>query len=104
MDACKFVSNKVTFIQQIKDNLQLEFEMSDEGEIRYMIGNAIIRHLQEGWLILHQHKYLTSKLQEFNMLNYNPSSTPMQSSVRLSKENSTTTKEIRKITSQYPYS
>lgn len=78
--------------------------MSDEGEICYTIGNAIIKNLQEGWLILHQHKYLTSKLQEFNMLNYNPSSTPMQSSVRLSKENSTTTKEIRKITSQYPYS
>jgi hypothetical protein len=78
--------------------------MYDEGEIHYTIGNAIIRNRQEGWLILHQHKYLTSKLQEFNMLNYNPSSTPMQLGVRLSKENSPTTKEMHKITSHYPYS
>lgn len=84
--------------------MQQEFKMYDNGEIYYIIGNAIIRNRQKGWLILHQQKYLTSNLQEFNKLNYNTSSTPMQCGVCLSKEDSPTTKEIHKITSQYPYS
>lgn len=104
VDDCIVVSNKAALIQQIKDIMQQEFDMSDEGEIHYTIGNAIIRNRQEGWLILHQQNYLTSKLQEFNMLNCNPLSTPMQSGVRLSKEDYPNTEETWEITRQYPYS
>jgi len=66
--------------------------MSNEGKIHYTLGN-------EGWIIIHQQKYLINKLKEFNMLNCNPLSTPMQSGIRLTKEESTTSHP-----DPYPYS
>ena len=86
VDDCIIISTHVHLIQQVKDILHKEFDMSDEGEIHYILGNAIIRNRTQGWIILHQQKYLTNKLQEFNMLNCNPLSTPMQSGIRLSKD------------------
>jgi len=64
--------------------------MTDEGELHYTLGNTIIRNRQEGWIMIHQQKYLLNKLLEFNMLNCNPISTPMQPGLRLSKEDTTT--------------
>ena len=93
VDDCIVVSNKVALIQQIKDIMQQEFDMSDEGKIHYNIGNAIIKNRQEGWLNLHQQNYLTSKLQEFSMLNCKHLSTPMQLGVSLSKEDCPDTEE-----------
>jgi hypothetical protein len=38
-------SNKIALIQQIKDTLQHEFDMSNKGEIHlYTFGNANIRN------------------------------------------------------------
>lgn len=48
--------------------------------------HAILRNRIERWTIIHQQKYLTSKLKEYNMLNCKSLSTPMQSGIRLSKE------------------
>lgn len=80
------MGNKVYLIQQIKNILQKEFAMTDEGEIHYILENATLRNRLEAWSILHQQKYFTSKLEEYNMLNCNHSSTPMPSCLRLSKD------------------
>ena len=99
VDDCIIVSTHVHLIQQVKDILHKKFDMSDEREIHYIFGNAIIRNQIQGWIILHQQKYLTNKLQEFNMLNCNPLSTPMQSGIRLSKDTNLPGPE-----EPYPYS
>jgi hypothetical protein len=44
VDDCIIVSNNTTLIQQVKDILQHEFDMFDEGEIHYTLGNAITRN------------------------------------------------------------
>jgi hypothetical protein len=61
--------------------------------------NAIRRNRQQGWITLHQQKYLTYKFQEFNMSNYNLISTHVPSSVHLNKEDCPTTYELMDITS-----
>lgn len=43
------MSNQLTFILNIKTLLQQEFDMSDEGELHFTLGNAIIRNKSEGW-------------------------------------------------------
>jgi hypothetical protein len=72
--------------------------------IVYTRGNAIIRNWQVGWTILYQQKYLKFKLQKFNMLNYNPYNTPMQSGVRWSKEDYPNPNTLRDTISPYHYS
>jgi hypothetical protein len=49
--------------------------MKNDGELHYTLGNAIL-HNRKGWTILHQKRYLISRLQEFHMFNSNPLSNP----------------------------
>jgi len=44
VDDCIIVGNNTTLIQQVKDILQHKFNMFDEGEIHYTLGNAITRN------------------------------------------------------------
>ncbi|KAG0600943.1 hypothetical protein M758_11G072600, partial [Ceratodon purpureus] len=74
--------------------------MSDEGELHFTLGNAILRNRSEGWTFIHQQKYLTSKLEEFNMLNSKSISTPMQSGLPISKEDSSISQEDQHLYSQ----
>nr|PNR34429.1 hypothetical protein PHYPA_024246 [Physcomitrium patens] len=60
--------------------------MSDEGKIHYNLGNAILRNRKARWIILHQAKYITNKLHEFHILNFNPLNTPIQLGIFLSNE------------------
>lgn len=87
VDDCILASNKLSLIQDLKSTLHNQFEMTDDGELHYTLGNAIIRNRQEGCLIMHQEKYLLSKLKEYNMLTCNSLPTPMSPGLRLSKYN-----------------
>ena len=100
VDDCILVSNQLTFILNIKTLLQQKFDMSDEGELHFTLGNAIIRNKSEGWTFIHQQKYLISKLTEYNMLDYKSISTPMESGIRLSKEDSFVSQEDQHLYSQ----
>ena len=53
VDDCILVSNHISLIHKIKAILHTTFEMTDEGEIHYILGNSIIRNCHEGWTILH---------------------------------------------------
>jgi hypothetical protein len=78
--------------------------MSDEGELHYTIGNDIIKNRTKRWIILHQTKYFTSKLEEFGMFKSNLINTPLLASVHLSKDDSPITKEKLVATHDSPYS
>ena len=78
VDDCIFVSNQLTFILNIKTLLQQEFDMSDEGELHFTLGNAIIRNRSEGWTFIHQQNYPISKLTEYNMSDCKSISTPRE--------------------------
>lgn len=86
VDNCILVSNTITLIEHVETLLSKEFNMSYEGDIHYTLGNSILRNRQEGWTFIHQQKYLTNKLEEYNMINSKPLATSMQSGIHLSKE------------------
>jgi len=104
VDDCILISNHLSFIHKIIDILHIAFDMTNEGEIHYILGNSIIQNQQEGWTILHQQKYLLNKLAEYHMSNCNPISTPLQCGIRLSKDDSPSTIEEKDFVSSYPYS
>jgi hypothetical protein len=78
--------------------------MSNEGGLHYTIRNVIIKNHIEGWIILHQTKYLTSKLQEFGLFENSLINTPLLASMHLSKDDSPITKEELVATHESPYS
>jgi hypothetical protein len=58
VDDCISLDNQIHFIHLINSILFRKFEMFIEGELHYTIGSATIRNYEEGWIILHQTKYL----------------------------------------------
>jgi len=56
--------------------------MFDKGKLHYTLGNSIIRNKIEGWTFIHQEKYLTNKLLEYNMMNCNLLSTPIHEPIQ----------------------
>ena len=104
VDDCILISNHISLIHKIKAILHTTFEMIDEGEINYILGNSIIRNRHEGWTILHQQKYLLDKFAEYHMSNCNSIRTPMQCGIKLSKDDSPSTTEERDLVSSYSYS
>lgn len=96
VDDCIQVSN-IPSLQNIKWLLQIEFDMSDEGEVHFTLGNAIVHNRVEGWTMIHKQKYLISKLKEYNMLDCKPITTPMQARIRLSKKDSTPSQQNQQL-------
>jgi hypothetical protein len=103
VDDCILLNNQLSFIHHIKTILVHEFEMYYEGEVHYHIGNVIIKNCIEGWIILHQTKYLASKLQEFGMFESNLIKTPLLVSVHFSKNDSPITRKELVATHDSPY-
>ena len=54
-------------IQQIKDNLEREFKMVDQGEIKSILGVKVSRQQESGILFLQQTKYIEEILERFGM-------------------------------------
>ncbi len=94
----------LTLIEQTKFIFQQEFDMLDDGEVHYTLGNAILHNNKKGWTILHQKWYLISKLQKNHMFNCNSLSTPMQPKTWLNKHDFLNTPTMQVIVDIYPHS
>ena len=70
----------------IKCLLTVEYKMTDQGEISFILGISITRN-HEKWMIhLSQPRYIEAILKKFGLYDCNPSSTPGDISVILKKD------------------
>ena len=77
--------------------------MKDLGVAKQILGIRIIRDKTNGILKLSQSEYVKKILNKFNMNEAKPVSTPLGSYFKLSKEQSSKTKEERDHMSKVPY-
>ena len=89
-------------IAHIKSMLKLEFEMTDLGEAKKILGIEIRRNRPET-LVLTQEGYLRKVIQKFNMESSKPVSTPLASHFKLNKDQSPKTEEERVKMDSKPY-
>lgn len=61
------------------------FEMTDHGSIHYLLGIHIERNRLQRTITIHQHKYILSILQRFNMIQCHLIVTPLEVNMKLSK-------------------
>ena len=73
-------------IEKFKERLKLEFEMTDLGLLSYFLGMEFKKAKE--LLIMHQQKYTTDLLKRFQMMSCNPTSTPVEPSLKLVKDES----------------
>lgn len=87
VDDIIYMGSCESIVAKFKNCMMSKFEMSDLGMLHYFLGLEIKQGL-DGIFIL-QRKYATELLQRFNLLNCNPSPTPMNMNEKLVLEDGT---------------
>ncbi|KAF5759181.1 putative RNA-directed DNA polymerase [Helianthus annuus] len=84
VDDIILASESLTLIEQLKESMQSEFEMTDLGTLHYFLGMEIKN--DNGNIMLTQQKYAKNLLAKFKMENCREALTPMEYGLKLSKE------------------
>jgi hypothetical protein len=79
--ACK----SLEVINQDKEKLKQYYEMTDLGEIAWILGIHVTRDRRAGWIALSQEKYALEVLERFGKSDVRPISTPMLANEHLAK-------------------
>lgn len=93
VDDCILITNNNYLLQKTKQQLSLEFEMTNLGSVTdTTILKLEIKYQQDiGDLKISQSKYINYLLSKFKMESCNPITTPMEPSIKLTKNDSPTT-------------
>jgi transposase InsO family protein len=76
VDDITMVSKDLGVINQDKNMLKRRYEMTDLGEMSWILGVHITRNRLEGWIALSQEKYINEILDRFEKSDVRPISTP----------------------------
>lgn len=85
VDDALVASIDLKLILSLRNLHEKEFEMSYQGELKYLLGLQIERNKQEGWLKISQPKYLGETLCRYKMETCKPKSTPFEARLVLTK-------------------
>jgi Reverse transcriptase (RNA-dependent DNA polymerase) len=84
-DDITMVSNTLETMNQDKAALRESYEMTDLGDISWILGMHITRHRDTGWIAISQQKYIEEILGRFGMSDARPISTPTLTNEHLIK-------------------
>jgi len=79
------VSKNLETINQDKEALKKHYEMTDLGEIAWILGIRVTHDRNAGWIALSQEKFITETLERFGKGDVRPISTPALANEHLKK-------------------
>jgi hypothetical protein len=85
VDDITMVSKDLKGINQNKAALRESYEMTDLGDISWILGMHVTRNCNAGWIAISQQKYIEEILGRFRMLDARPISTPTLANEHLIK-------------------
>jgi len=86
VDDCTIVANTIRLINELKAGLSKHFEVTDLGELHWMLGIEVKRDRPGRLVHLSQHAYIDTILRRYNLADLKPLSTPMDHQVHLSSD------------------
>jgi hypothetical protein len=104
VDDCIILSNTIPAIYSLKHLLSVEFEMSDEGQIHYILGLQIYHDRISQSLVFKQEKYLQSLLVRYHMDKCHDISTPLEVGIKFSKNDYPINDNDKALMADVPYS
>jgi hypothetical protein len=78
--------NAENMYKQFIDELQQDFDLSDNGKLQWFLGCKVEQDISAGTVRLSQEKYCYDILRRFQMSDANPVSTPMEANAHLSTD------------------
>ncbi|CAM8971190.1 unnamed protein product [Rhodiola kirilowii] len=97
-------SKDLVVINDLKHQLNTNFEMKDLGAAKRILGMQIQRDRKQGTLFLCQSDYLAKVLERFEMLNAKPVSIPVASHFKVSKDQEPQHEQERDMMKNVSYS
>ena len=85
VDDITMVCRDLDSIQQDKAALQKQYQMTDLGEIAWILGMHVTRDRKAGWIALSQEKFSREILERFGKSDVRPISTPTLANKHLTK-------------------
>ena len=85
VDDITMASKDIKGIERDKEMLKARYQMTDLGEISWILGIHVTRDRKAGWVALSQEKYIQEMLERFGKSNVWPISTPTLANERLTK-------------------
>ena len=85
VDDLGLICNSVNQVVWLKGELAKYFPISDLGEVHHLLGIKVTRDRDKRTITLSQEQYILNLLRKFGLENVNPVKTPLDTSVRLSK-------------------
>ena len=104
VDDMTIACNKRTEYEQVVGELKKHFKIKELGETSSLLGVLIERDRSKHRLCISQKHYAEDVLERFNLSNMHPVSTPLDTGLRLSKDQAPQTHEERSEMSKLPYS
>ncbi|XP_072087642.1 uncharacterized protein [Arachis hypogaea] len=104
VDDLVLAGNDLTEIQSIKTIFDVQFKIKDLGNLKYFLGFEVAR--TKAGISLYQRKYALDLLEECGLLGAKPTSTPMEYTLKLSKESGsplTDVKQYRRLIGRLVY-
>jgi hypothetical protein len=103
VDDCTITGSSQTLVQSYKDKLKQKYSLTDLGAANWLLGIKITRDLEARTVTLSQSTYIDSILTRFNFVDLKPFATPMDPSIRLSKDQCPQTPEEVAEMCKVPY-
>lgn len=103
VDDLLLASKSIERLNVVKSMLKSKFKITDLGQLKNLLGINIQREGQTGKIRLSQKQYVEKLLKKFNMEDSKEVSTPMESSLKISKKMSSTTEEEKSEMKNRPY-
>ncbi len=103
VDDLLIASNSKATIQQIKKDLASHFTIHDHGPVQSILGIKVMCDRSARTISLSQPGYIKSIIEDFNMSDCNPSATPMEQNIQLSKTMCPTSPEEQAEMKKVPY-
>ena len=88
VDDCTIAASSARLVDALKTGMRKHVEVTDLGELHWMLGIEVQRDRKAGTVHLSQRTYIDSILRRYHLDDLKPLSTPMDTSIRLSSEQS----------------
>jgi hypothetical protein len=103
VDDCTIAASNLRLIDEFKAGLRKHVEVTDLGELHWMLGVEIKRDRHAGTIHLSQRSYIDSILRRYNFDELKPLSIPMDPAIRLTSEQSPASAAEHAIMRDKPY-
>jgi len=88
VDDCTLAATRLSLIEGVKAGLRKYVEITDLGELHWLLGIEIRRDRQARTISMSQRAYLESTIRRYNLEDVKPYSTPMETNIKLTSAQS----------------